>query len=98
IETIFSSVSLFEEKGELYSQSFQTSSVNELEYSPENIKNANEKVYCPFCKRKIERDMCYEIYESTKSININADMPDWVKEELQKKSEFCKSCENRPNI
>lgn len=98
IETIFSSVSLFEEKGELYSQSVQTSSVNELEYSPENIKNTNEKVYCPFCKREIERDMCYEIYESTKSININTDMPDWVKEELQKKSEFCKSCENRPNI
>ncbi|HZJ75704.1 MAG TPA: hypothetical protein VFD25_03860 [Clostridia bacterium] len=94
IELIFSSISLFEEKGELYSQSFRSNRTKEIE----DIKNINEKFYCPFCSREIEKEECYEIYESAKNINIDFDMTDWVKEELLRKKEICINCKNRPGL
>lgn len=101
IELIFSSASLFEEKGELYSQSLYSNRESSTEYDlteiETNIKHVSDKFYCPFCSREIEKEECYEIYESVKSINVDIDMPDWVKEELLSKKEICVNCNNIHN-
>ncbi|OQA47712.1 MAG: hypothetical protein BWY46_01778 [Firmicutes bacterium ADurb.Bin300] len=56
------------------------------------------KFYCPFCSGEVDLNECLKISRSAKGINLDVDIPDWVKQELLRKKNVCMECENHPKF
>lgn len=69
---------------------------DEHEEREEKHPAEKQKFYCPFCSREVNSGECLEISRSAKRINLEVDIPEWVKCELSKKKDICENCENRP--